>query len=133
MSVTVDQLPEDPVALKALLREKTDTIDQLRKQVGDLLESLRLERYRHYGTRSEKSPDQQELFDEADSDSIEESATQQIPSSDSATAAKPCRSTRKPLPADLPRVRQVHELENPNNTASVVVDWLRSVKTSVNS
>lgn len=111
MSVTVDQLPDDPATLKALLREQTGTIDQLRKQVGDLFEALRLERYRHYGARNEKSGAQRELFDEADSDDAEEPASQQASSSDSATTTKPRRPTRKPLPADLPRVRQVHQLE----------------------
>jgi len=56
MPITIDQLPDDPATLKALLREQSGTIDHLRKQVGDLFEALRLERYRHYGTRSEKSP-----------------------------------------------------------------------------
>lgn len=31
------------------------TVDALRKQIGDLLENLRSERYRHYSARSEKA------------------------------------------------------------------------------
>jgi len=91
--------------------KQTSTIDGLRKQVGDLFEALRLERYRHYGTRSEKASGQQELFDEADTDEAEQTPIEEKPAPVSGSTTPKPKSSRKPLPAELPRVRQVHELE----------------------
>ena len=121
MPVTIDQLPDDPAVLKKLLAaERADahthakTIDALRKQIGDLLESLRLERYRHYSARSEKAAAQQELFDEADSDeaiALEQDSEERDTPPVQAKENKQRKTSRKPLPADLPRVRQVVELD----------------------
>lgn len=111
MSATVDKLPDDPALLKAMLLEQSSTINTLRKQVGDLFEALRLERYRHYGARSEKSSVQQELFDEAEVDSpnlIPDQSPEQSPVPQGTARNKPAR---KPLPADLPRIREVYELD----------------------
>lgn len=101
------------LAERADVQTHTKTIDALRKQVGDLLESLRLERYRHYSARSEKAAGQQELFDEAENEEVDSVEQEAIKSLDSATPSsekKHQKPGRKPLPADLPRVRQVVEL-----------------------
>ena len=72
MTVTIDKLPDDPVALKALLVDQQKKIQGLQSQIDSLHELLRLERYRKYATRSEKAPGQQELFDEADQKELED-------------------------------------------------------------
>ena len=79
MTLTIDKLPDDPAALKALLLDQQTKLDDqqkkiqgLQSQIDSLHESLRLERYRKYATRSEKAPGQQELFDEADQKELED-------------------------------------------------------------
>lgn len=102
MSIAVESLPDDPVLLKKLLVEH-------QQQIHQLLEALRLEKHRLYAAKSEKSADQAELFDEADSDVAECEARD---SAALATPAKPAQKKpgRKPLPPALPRVRKVVEL-----------------------
>ena len=50
MTLTIDKLPDDPTALKALL---IDQQKKIQSQIDRLHESLRLERYRKYATSSE--------------------------------------------------------------------------------
>lgn len=119
MSATIDTLPDDPAQLKALLADSQKEkqafeaeVKHLREQLNNVFEALRLERYRHYGTKSEKAPGQGELFDEADDD-VESLPTEQdrFANTDSTeTKSRKPPGGRKPLPADLPRIDQVHEL-----------------------
>jgi len=110
MSLAVKSLPDDTAQLKALLiKERSSSEkreDNLKQQIHALLEVLRLEKHRLYGKSSEKSPDQAELFDEADSVVDDEQASV-VPVT---PARKSQRPVRKPLPAELPRVRRVIEL-----------------------
>jgi len=117
MNLAEKQLPDDPVMLKALLlKERSASVqreDNLKQQIHSLLEALRLEKHRLYGSSSEKSPDQSELFDEADTFVDESDVTNDSDVAVSATPGKKKkRPTRKPLPAELPRVRQVFELSD---------------------
>ena len=107
MTTSIESLPDDPVALKALLMDQQKKINGLQAQVDSLFESLRLERYRKYGKKSEKDPGQQELFDVAEQFDVE--AT--MPSTSSRKRSGKPRS-RKPLPAEVPRVKKVIELES---------------------
>ena len=101
MSITIESLPDDPVALRALLIDQQRKINGLQAQVDTLFESLRLERYRKYGKKSEKDPGQQELFDEAEQITVE----QQVSATTRAKRSRKSQS-RKPLPGDLPRVKR---------------------------
>ncbi len=67
MSFASQTLPDDPAQLKQLLIKERVVSEKLKQQIHTLLEALRLEKHRLYGKSSEKSPDQVELFDEADS------------------------------------------------------------------
>ena len=91
-----------------LIKERSVS-EKLKQQIHVLLEALRLEKHRLYGKSSEKSPDQAELFDEADSlvDELDIINDEQAPV---ALSSKRQRPVRKPLPAELPRVRRVIEL-----------------------
>lgn len=113
MSFAVKHLPDDPDTLKALLLKERSASeqreDQLKQQIHSLLEALRLEKHRLYGKSSEKSPDQSELFDEAETAEEETVAAPEAPVA-TPTTRKNKRPVRKPLPADLPRVRHVIEL-----------------------
>ena len=112
MTLTIDKLPDDPTALKALLMDQQKKIKGLQSQIDSLHESLRLERYRKYATSSEKAPGQQELFNEADQVEPEDEVIEQDNADTTAVAATRKKTkSRKPLPAELPRVKQVVELE----------------------
>lgn len=119
MLLVEKQLPDDPIILKALLLEERCAMskklsegevreDELKQQIHSLLEALRLEKHRLYGASSEKSPDQSELFDEADTFVDELDVADESVSATPGKKKKP--PTRKPLPPQLPRVRQVIEL-----------------------
>lgn len=116
MSSKIESLPDDPVALKALLIKQKRKIHVLQSQLDELNESLRFERYRKYGKSSEKDPGQEELFDEAEQlepESIDSEVNEEsdIPDSGNTTKRKKKRKSRKPLPADLPRIKKVIELD----------------------
>ena len=86
-----------------------------------MFEALRLERHRHYGTKSEKAPGQGELFDEVESDRDEESIeSSDIDSSvqESTKLNSKKSGVRKPLPAEMPRVEHVHELPDDEKVCS---------------
>ncbi len=110
MSLAPQTLPDDPAQLKKLLiKERTASEkreDNLKQQIHSLLEALRLEKHRLYGNSSEKSPDQTELFDEVDALVDGE----QAPAASLSSTGTSQRPVRKPLPAELPRIRQVIEL-----------------------
>lgn len=110
---SIDALPDDPVALKALLVQQQEKIRGLRSQIDSLHESLRLAHYRKYATSSEKAPGQQELFDEADQLAVapeDETLTLGVAASGSTSKTTQTKA-RKPLPAELPRVKKVVELD----------------------
>ena len=102
------ELPDDPAALKALLREK-----ELR--IAKLEEELRLLIHKRFGASSEKAdPDQLPLFNEAEglvgtSEADEASAPE---ATDEITVPEHTRkkARRRPLPAELERVRIVHDV-----------------------
>ena len=128
MNLAANKLPDDPATLKELLinewsaRQKEQAAseereDKLKQQIHSLLEALRLEKHRLYGASSEKSPDQSELFDEADSctdeselESTDEAGVAAIVAATTLESSKTKPPTRKPLPPELPRVRHVIEL-----------------------
>ena len=108
---TVDNFPDDIEALKKLLLAERKTVGRLQKQIDELFESIRLARHQRFGASSEKAPGQGELFDEAE-DTVDEDEQakpeEPTPSSESKPKKKPV--ARKPLPVQLPRVRNVIEL-----------------------
>ena len=131
MPLALKSLPDDPAQLKQLLIKERSASeqrliasekreDQLKQQIHALLEALRLEKHRLYGKSSEKSPDQAELFDEADSliDELDIVDDEQAPAVPVTPTSKGQRPVRKPLPAELPRVRRVIELSEAERQCS---------------
>ena len=88
-----------------------------------LEEKLRLVNLKRFGKSSEKDSRQRELFDEAEQlvepseedQSQAETSAQPTAASDVSTAAKP-KKGRKPLPEQLPRVVQEHDLDETEKT-----------------
>ena len=102
-----EQLPDDPAALKALLREQQHAFElafkareaELQKafeaRILELYEQLRLARRRMFGPSSESHAGQGWLFDEAEA--LAESATE---AGDTATLPPPATETTGETPAD---------------------------------
>ena len=118
MDLAANQLPDDRVTLKELLKNCLQREDKLKQQIHSLLEALRLEKHRLYGASSEKSPDQSELFDEADTFTDESEAVDEPGAAVSTETSKKQTPTRKPLPPELPRVRRVIELSEAQRQCS---------------
>jgi len=111
MVQVTDKLPDDVAALQKLLIAERSTTQRLQKQLDELFESLRLARHQKFGASSEKAPGQGELFDEAENEA--ESMPEVEESAESAQEPQPVKKTRparKPLPASIPRIRNVIEL-----------------------
>ncbi len=106
-----NQLPDDVETLKQLL------IDQ-QGHILRLEEIVKLFQRRVFGKSSEKSPDQAELFDEAEIESTDEEALIASGADDesgdnqqeNATTTSKAKSGRKPLPKELERVIVEHDL-----------------------
>ena len=98
---------------KAIARQD-QTIAEKELRIALLEETVRLQQQKRFGRSSEKSPDQQEMFNEAELTD----AAEQLLSEQDAESTPPAKTTtlvnkkpgRKPLPADLPRVRIEHDL-----------------------
>lgn len=113
MSAAQNNLQKTVSELEAELSSKDRVIADLAKRVELLEEYLRLERLRKYAARSEKSPDQTELFNQAELVDAAEAVLAEQEAAAGPESKEPARSRsagRKPLPADLPRVRVEHDL-----------------------
>lgn len=106
---------DDIHRLKALLLEKDRRLTEKDKRIALLEEQLRLFRHQRFAASSEKSAAQAELFNEAEA--FEAAAEESVDAEDSGDSATETLSYerrkprgRKPLPADLPRVRIEHDL-----------------------
>lgn len=132
---SLDQLVSELKALKknistqdetieAIRTEKDNRIEVLRSENNELLvernsllEQLRLALKREFGRSCEASPGQHDLFDEAEAEqdpdhgtgAIDEVATSAAVADNAAARKKP---GRKPLPAHLPRIELVFELDD---------------------
>ena len=102
-----ESLPDDPATLKKIIAEKN-------LRIALLEETVRLQQQKRFGSSSEKSPDQQEMFNEAE---LTDAAEQMLSEQESESAPVEQRALqghkkpgRKPLPADLPRIRIEHDV-----------------------
>ena len=110
MEACPESLPDDPLLLKALVRSLFQKNSILENKNTFLEERLRILLHKQFGASSEKtSPDQQELFNEAEQDQPEPSEPEP---EENVTVAEHSRNKkgRKPLPKDLPRIRQEHDM-----------------------
>ncbi len=106
MTKATHNLPDDIAALKALVQSK----DQ---KIAALEEELRLALHKRFAASSEKaSPDQFNLFNEAEQIEAEATAAEPIADEPTTTVPEHERKTRgrKPLPDHLPRTRIEHDI-----------------------
>ena len=102
------ELPDDPATLKALLREK-----ELR--IAKLEEELRLLIHKRFSASSEKAdPDQLPLFNEAEglvgAWEADEASAAEVTHEITVPEHTRRKAGRRPLPAELERVRIVHDV-----------------------
>lgn len=119
MSVLIKQpsrtLPDDPVALKKIIEDQAILIAAYEEYV-------RLNTIKKYGKSSEKSPDQKEMFNEAELTVVVEEMLAESEQKKEAerpeTDKAPEKPGRKPLPKTLPRIRIEHDLSESDKTCS---------------
>jgi len=114
MTLNPDDLPDDPVLLKALLLQQQSDYQQ---QITVLQEQLFILRHHRFGASSEKhSVDQLGLFNEAEQDQPDRDEIVLIEQTEAEITQRtsdhttPKKKGRKPLPEGLPRVRVEHDL-----------------------
>src|SRR5512134_2807269 len=120
MSTTIadDPLPNDPVALQALVRGQRERIAELEQRLAWFLVHYRLAQHRRFAASSETAVHQLDLFAEllADTLAVEDPgpAVTARPGPVGADAGPPIvarrHGGRRPWPAALPRETVVHDL-----------------------
>ena len=116
MKLNANSLPNDPEQLKKMLLELQQVVIQKEVELAekDVAYQLLLERYNlklanEYGKKSEKTPGADEVFNEVELvlDEVDKKLLG-APHSDATTKTKP---KRKPLPAALPRVDVIVDID----------------------
>lgn len=113
MSAPEENLQNTVIQLEKTLSEKDRIIHEQARRIALLEEYLRLEKLRKFAARSEKLATslQGELFNEAELvDAVTEIEPTLAPEKASIATDTPVKRGRKPLPADLPRVRIEHDV-----------------------
>jgi transposase len=123
--MSADKNTITPEEYQALLSEKDSLIANQARRIALLEEMVRLQNQKRFGSSSEKSPDQQEMFNEAElTDAAEqclpeqETEPAQAINTDSPQNGAKKKPGRKPLPEDLPRIRVEHDLPEEALTCS---------------
>lgn len=114
MSAAKNTLPSEIDKLKTIILQQA-------QRIAILEEIVRLEKLKKYGSSSEKSADQHDMFNEAE---LVDMATQLPADAELAVDIKAPppvskqKKGRKPLPKDLPRVRIEHDLDEADKVCS---------------
>jgi len=124
MNTGLTTLSNDPSKLQEIIGKRDKTIYHQEQRINQLEELIRLQKHRQFGASSEKSSDQGELFDEAedliytDENEEEQSDESDIQAELTAAQTPTKKSGRKPLPAELPRLRIEHDLPESERTCT---------------
>lgn len=112
--------PESVEALNALVLDKSAEAARYKARLEALEEQLRLMRHKQFGANSEKAPDNRSnLFNEAELEALA-AENEDGPAGEKAvtTPAKKRAAGRKALPAELPRIRVEHDLDEADKVCS---------------
>ena len=113
MKKTNKQLLKDNEMLQGLLLEAQSLLVKKDAKINTLLEQLRLSRTQRFASSSEKqNPQQGELFDEAEQIVSSESPAEGSNKDDNTTSPKTRKCGRSTLPAHLPRIDVVYDLDD---------------------
>ncbi len=116
MRLDLNALPTDIPLLHTLVRELVESLESERGRAEQLAHQLKNLQRRHFGRKSEHfNPDQLQLWLDA---LDEEQAAAELEKPPEVTSAAPKRRppVRKPLPKHLPRINEVHDLDEPTCT-----------------
>ncbi|MDH5233103.1 MAG: IS66 family transposase zinc-finger binding domain-containing protein, partial [Gammaproteobacteria bacterium] len=117
MKLKTDDLPNDIEALKDIIRIQQSRESYLQNQIDQLLEQIRLARHQRFGSQSEKSsPDQLGLFNEAETDQPDIETLDNTSTGTTVQSHQRKKPGRKPLPAELPRIEVIHDLDESEKT-----------------
>jgi transposase len=117
MADSVKPIDNDPDNLQKTIADQDRIIRQLREKLTFKEEIIRILKLRQFGPRSEKSPGQGELFDEAESGDIDTPEVDQIlPLPAVKPRAPRTKRGRQPLPPELDRVRIEHDVPEADKT-----------------
>ena len=114
MKKATKNLPDDPLILKNIIADKDQILSEKDRRIAALEEYIRLQNIRLFGAKSEKNPDQQELFNEVELCVVAEEILTELAEEKAASSTvadeQPKKPGRKPLPFDLPRIRIEHDI-----------------------
>lgn len=107
--IDINQLPDDPKLLKDALHRSVSEQDELKQRNELLKHQLSMFQRQRFGSSSEKLPSNQQTFEFADAQAVEDLPDPQAEQREAARQPK-FKSGRRPLPPQLPRETIVHEL-----------------------
>jgi transposase len=129
MQSTAAERLEDPVELHAEVLRLRDCVAESERQIQQLLDYITLLKRKRFGPSTDRiSPDQLNLFDEAELEALigeleGELETPPAPLAKAAVPDKPKdKPVRRPLPAHLPRVERIIDLPEADKQA-MGADW----------
>ena len=109
MKIDTHSLPDDPEQLKRMVLELQQVVAKKEAQIHELLQAYNAKLAKEYAKKSEKMPGAGERFNEAE-DILDEHDKALLATSPSIKKEK-AKPKRRPLPAQLPRVEVVVDLE----------------------
>ena len=109
MKIDAHSLPDDPEQLKRMVLELQHVVAKKEAQIHELLQAYNAKLAKEYAKKSEKMPGAGERFNEAE-DILDEHDKALLATSPSIKKEK-AKPKRRPLPAQLPRVEVVIDLE----------------------
>ena len=124
MEAYPEPLPDDPAALKSLIQALISNNNELMSKNEWLEQRLRLLMHKRFAASSEKAPSNQcDLFNEAEHELSTLDATEPDTSENDILSVQVSAHTRpalgrRPLPKDLQRVRQEHDLSDEEKQCS---------------
>ncbi len=111
MSALKNPSTETVSTLQKALSDKDLIIAMMALRIATLEEYVMLDKIKKFGASSEKSPDQGEMFNEAELTVVAEDILAELEQDKTPSKVTPQKKPgRKPLPADLPRIRIEHSL-----------------------
>lgn len=112
-AIDLDTLPDDPKVLKALMGKMMQRMNWLEEQ-------FRLAQHQRFGANGEAHPGQGELFNEAEDIHATQGVESDIDTESETTTViyERQQAKRRPLPAELPRERIVHDIAEADKICS---------------
>jgi transposase len=116
MSLATKSLPDHVEQLQNLVTDLRTELAKKDQHIHYLIEQFRLAQQRRFGKSSEASPDQLELFNEAEQIMEEAEKAEKADGEHETITYTRTRPRRQPLPESLPREQVIHDLDEADKT-----------------